>query len=181
MDDTYGYLKLWINNKNICAYDQNQRYAGDLYYIASWFCDKIEYVLGHDAFPLPVDGETVLELVENANKFDSGSELEIDLWYTAKNRWVLNHCWFIARGGSVLPCVYFRRIEDLIEISWDNIFWKKKNINFEFQKDTFRIEFSMFTVIITEFLNEIIFDLKKRISNMARIKELEEHINILNW
>lgn len=172
-------MKLWINNKNICAYDQNQRYVGDLYYIVNWFCEKIEYILGHDVFPLPVDGKTTLVLIENANKFDSDNKLEIDLWYAAKSRWVLNHCWFIARGGSVLPCVYFRRIGDLIEISWDNTLWKKKNINFEFQKGVFQIGVRPFTVIITEFLNAIIGDLRKRISNTAKIRELEGYISIL--
>ena len=103
-------------------YDQNQYFVGDLFYIAEWFCEKIEYILGYDIFPLPVNGETALELIENANKFDSDSELEFDLWYVVKSRWILNHCWLIARGGSVLPSIFFRRVEDLIEISWDNTF-----------------------------------------------------------
>ena len=78
-----------------------------------------------------------------------------------------------------MPCVYFRRIGDLIEISWDNTLWKKKNINFEFQKGVFQIGVRPFTVIITEFLNAIIGDLRKRISNTAKIRELEGYISIL--
>lgn len=108
---------MWINNINICAYNQEQQYKGNLYYIIDWFCDKIEYILGYDIFPLPVKGDTTLEIIENANEFDSDSEPEIDLWYAAKSRWIFNHCWFNARGETVLPCVYFRQIEDLIEIS----------------------------------------------------------------
>jgi hypothetical protein len=161
-------------------YDQNQYFVGDLFYIAEWFCEKIEYILGYDIFPLPVNGETALELIENANKFDSDSELEFDLWYVVKSRWILNHCWLIARGGSVLPSIFFRRVEDLIEISWDNTFWKEKDINFKFQKGVFRIEFSIFVVMITKFLNSIIFDMKKRISNTTKIKDLERYIGILN-
>lgn len=180
VDDTYGFLKLWINNKNICAYDENQQYTGDLYYIADWFCDKIKYILEYDTFPLPVDGETALELVEKANDFYSDSELEFDLWYEAKSRWILNHCWLVARGGAILPCVYFRRIGDLMEISWNNTFWKKETINFDFQKGTFRIEFNIFADVFIKFLKSMIYDIKMKVSSIAKVKELEKYISILN-
>lgn len=172
---------MWINDRDICVYNKDQQYKGDLYYIIDWFCDKIEYILGYDIFPLPVKGDTALEILDNANEFDSDSDLEVDLWYAAKSRWTFNHCWFIARGGAVLPCVYFRRVEDLIEISWDNSFWRKENIIFNSQKDVFQMEFNVFSEIMTNFLFTVISDLEKRTSNIAKIKELKEKIRFLNW
>lgn len=175
---SYGYINLWINNMNICSYNQDQQYEGELYYIADWFCDKIEYVLGYDAFPLPVKGNTAQELIENADHFESDNNLEFDLWHTAKSRWLFNHCWFGARGGSVFPCVYFRRVGEYIEISWDNEFWKESDIVFDSQKGAYRVEFEIFSKIITKFLFSIIDDLEK-ISNKSIIKKLRTQINIL--
>lgn len=175
---SYGYINLWINNMNICSYNQDQQYEGELYYITDWFCDKIEYVLGYDAFPLPVKGNTAQELIESADHFESDNNLEFDLWYAAKNRWVLNHCWLAARGGSVFPSVYFRRVGEYIEISWDNEFWKESDIVFDSQKGAYRVEFEIFSKIITKFLFSIIDDLEK-ISNKSIIKKLRTQINIL--
>ena len=82
--NTYGHINIWINGNNLCLYNKNQQYEGDLYYIIDWFCDKIEYILGYDEFSLPVKGNTALELIENANKFENDDTLEFDLWYDAK-------------------------------------------------------------------------------------------------
>ena len=178
-DNTYGHINLWINGKNFCLYNQNQQYEGDLYYIIDWLCDKIEYILGYDEFPLPVKGNTALELIENANTFEDDDALESDLWYDAKSRWVFNHCWLVARGGSVLPCIYFRRVEKYIEVSWDNIFWKKDNIIFDSQKGVYLVEFKVFSAVISKFLFSIIDDVERIMNNKSRIKGLRAKINIL--
>lgn len=177
---TNGYVNLWINGINICKYNRNQQYEGDLYDLTDWFCGKIEYILGHDMFPLPVTGNSALELIENANKFESDSTLEVDLWYAAKSRWVFNHCWFVARGGAVLPCVYFRRVENFIEISWDNEFWERKNIVFSSQKDVCMVEFDIFAGVIKKFLFSIISVLEKKMDNKEKIEELKREIGILD-
>lgn len=176
---TYGYISLWINDNNICIYNQNYQYEGDLYIIVEWFCEKLEFILGYDMFPLPVKGCTALELVNNANQYDSENMLEFDLWHTAKNRWILNHCWFIARGGSVLPCVYFQRIEEGIEISWDNSFWKKDDIVFESLNGVQTVRFETFSGILSEFLFSAISDFGKIVNNKEEIDSLKRKINLL--
>lgn len=171
---------MWINNNNICTYNKSQDCETDLYYIVDWFCDKIEYIVGYDEFPLPVKGNSALELIKNANEFDNNNSLEFNLWYAAKSRWVFNHCWFSARGGSVLPCVYFRRVKNLIEISWDNSFWEKHNIVFNSRKNVFRINVDDFSAVFINFLLTIICDLKQRVNNVDLINKLEKQIIAIN-
>lgn len=79
----------------------------------------------------------------------------------------------------MLPCIYFRRVGAYIELSWDNIFWKKKNIIFDSQKGVYLVKFKIFSIVITKFLYSIIDDLERRMSNKGRIKELRAQINIL--
>ena len=179
-EKTYGYISLWIQGENLCRYNGDRQYEGDLYYIIDWFCGKIEYILGYDLFPLPVAGDNTLELIEKADKFESDIMLEFDLWYAAKSRWILNHCWFVARGCAVLPCVYFRRVEDFIEIAWDNEFWEQSNIIFESPKGIYLVNFEIFTRVISIFLFTAIIELKGKINNDEKIEEMMRQINILN-
>lgn len=178
--DTRGYIRLWVKNNNICAYNQSQQCNVDLYYIVEWFCEKIEYILGYDAFPLPVNGNTSLDLLETANNFESNDILELDLWFDAKSRWRFNHCWFAARGGAVLPCVYFRRVDKFIEISWDNTFWEEQGIVFSSQNSYYQINFIEFTNTITNFLLSVIEDFAKRI-RADKIENLKHQISILQY
>lgn len=179
-DSTYGYIHIWINGIDICGYNQNQKCECNIYSIMEWFCDKIEFILGYDVFPLPIEGNTALELIEKADKYEDDNMLEFDLWYAAKSRWVFNHCWFAARDGAVLPSIYFRRIEENIEISWDNTFWESNNIIFNSRKDVYLIESKMFVKILTEFLFSGVKHLEKKVGNKEGIDIMKKQLMILD-
>ena len=179
INSTYGYIKLWVKGTDICTYNKNYQHEGDIYYLVEWFCDKIEYILGYDIFPLSVKGNTAVELIENADQYESDDMLEFVLWYAAKSRWILNHCWFNARNGAVLPCVYFRRFEKCIEISWDNTFWRKEGIIFSSEKDIHIVQFEVFSKILADFLISSVNDLEQRIGNGEKLKVMKRQINIL--
>lgn len=176
--DVFGYINLWLNDSNICQYTGSEVEEWNIYYIIEWFCDKLEYILGYDAFPLPVTGNTSLELLRKADEYENDNQLKSDLWYFAKSRWIFNHSWFTARDGAILPCVYFRRVKDCIEISWDNKFWQEYNIRFSSVEGFYLVNFSTFTSILSNFLNESIIDLEKKLGYES-IKDMRKKINIL--
>ena len=183
LSDTWGIFKFWINGVEICQYMQEELicdYNWNLYYIVEWFCEKLEYIMGYDPFPLPVNGNNVLELIENADNFESNDNCEIDLWYGAKSRWIFNHCWFSNRDGSILPCVYFRRIEKTIEISWDNAFWMSEGKFFLTQNGVFYISYLLFKQIVFDFLNSIIAELELKIIDKNIIKKWKNFLSIIN-
>ncbi len=158
-----GILKLWVNGIDLCLFEKDNKnygYEWTIYYIVEWLCEKQQYILGYDPFPLPVKGDNVLELIYNANTYNNDDKCEFDLWYFAKSRWIFNHCWFSSRDGGIIPSVYFRRNSKIIEISWDNIFWEEYGINFCSKKGVYYLPYFEFRKVIHEFLNSIITDLE---------------------
>ncbi len=164
-DSVYGYMGIWIEGQDICMYDGEYKFKGNLYLIVEWFCEKIEYILGYDAFPLPVKGDTILELIENAEEYDSEDDLEFDLWFSGNSRWIFNHFWLSVREGNVMPGIYFRRLENKIEIAWDNIFWEKYNIVFNSRRDFCLVSLDVFITNFTDFLYSILDELSQRVND----------------
>ena len=178
-EDTWGYLNFWVNGYNICKYNEKLSYEGNLYYIVDWLCTKLEYYLGYDAFPLPVKGDTSLELIDSANKYENENFLEEELWYTSKRRWVLNHCWFVARGDGILPCINLRRKDLFLEISWDNMFWKEKGIIFDSMRNVYLTDLMGFINLLYQFLSSIIDDLEKN-AGEDQVQELRRQLIIFD-
>lgn len=167
--ETWGSIQIWVNGENLCLFkDDKQIYehGGDLYYIPEWFCTKIEYILGYDAYPLPIKGDSLLEIESIANTYKNDNFMEEDLWYGAMNRWILNHCWLSSRDGSVFPSISFWRFDETnIDISWDNRFWQEHGVIFCSETGTAKIPYDDFKTILLEFLYTIIEDLMLRVPN----------------
>lgn len=184
-DYTYGYIKIWVNGRDLCSYNGKCQQEGNIYFLIEWFCEKMEYILGYDPFPLPVKGETTIELLENANKkydsIDDIDSLEADLWFEAKSRWIFNHCWFSVRDG-ILPCMYFRRVEEAVEISWDNLFWEESGIIFNFRKGVYIISLDIFTKVFCEFLVSSVGDIEQIIGEegIKHMRKVCENIGLYN-
>lgn len=181
-DENWGTLKVWINNKDIGHYrcnDEDYDCECNLYELAEWLCEKIEYIAGYDPYPLPVEGDTLAEMIKNTDRYENEDDSENDLWYDAKSRWIFNHCWFSCRDGAVLPCVYFRRIREKIEISWDNRFWKENGIIFTSEEGTYCLNIFEFKKIIKAFLSSVIDDTEQNTENKKQVNKLKAYLDIL--
>ncbi len=179
-NQNWGILKFWINNKDIGLYQYNNKsnYCEcNLYDIVEWLCEKLEYIVGYDPFPLPVEANNLLEMIEITDKYESSDDSELNLWYGAKSRWIFNHCWFSCRESSILPCIYFRRIGEVIEISWNNKFWQGNGVMFFSEQGTYNINCFEFKKIIKDFLNSVIDEIEKK--NKKRLTQLRTQLNIL--
>ncbi|MBC1375758.1 hypothetical protein HB839_09485 [Listeria sp. FSL L7-1699] len=69
-----GDLEFYINGKNLCSYKKDgnlKSYSWNLFCVVTWMCENIEYIIGYDPFPLPVKGDTSLELISEADQFES--------------------------------------------------------------------------------------------------------------
>ena len=121
--ETWGKFELWVHGIDICQYkteDSVTTYQWNLLYIVEWLSENLRYIVGEKSFPLPVEGQHSLELLENCLLFESDNDDEFDVWFDTKQEWEFKHSWFSNRGGSFLPDVFFRRVNDKIEIAWDN-------------------------------------------------------------
>ncbi len=87
--------------------------------IVAWLAEHLWQLMEEDTYPVPVTGETAAELYANSFSFD-GTDDEEDRWYTQVQDWLWRHSWVEASAGSYLATVFFRRVGDRMEISWDN-------------------------------------------------------------
>lgn len=95
-----------------------ERYYWNTDAIVAWLAEHLCQLLEEDPYPVPVTGESAAELYRNSMIFN-GSEDEEDKWYTQVQDWLWRHSWVEASTGSYLATVFFRRVGDQMEISWD--------------------------------------------------------------
>lgn len=165
---SWGQFKMWVDGKDICRYSYEselESYEWNLIYLVEWFCENLQYVVGYDPFPIPVEGLNMLELCKKTEEFTSEDEVEVYLWNKAYSSWLFRHNWLVNRDGSILPSVQFRRTGAEIEISWDNEFWKSDQIEFESMSGVYWIENDSFKSTVLEFLHSILEDLNSSLDN----------------
>ena len=164
VNNTIGTLQCWVNGVDTLAYKYNEKelqFKGILYYIVDWLFRKMEFYLGYDMFPLPVEGNTAVELIEHS-AVDVEDDLEQDLWYIARDRWKSNHSWFSVVSDAPLSGMYFRRVGDRIEISWSNDFWKNRGIEFLSSNGSYCMDKEKFKAVLFEFLQAVASDFSER-------------------
>ncbi|AHM67457.1 DUF5984 family protein [Paenibacillus polymyxa] len=121
--ESWGEIEIFVRGRNIFEYKKENvvtPFQWNLIYIVEWFSENHMHILSDEAFPLPVEGQNSLELIDNCLLFDSDNDAEFDQWFDTKQEWEFKHSWFSNRAGSFLPDVFFRRVNDKIEIAWDN-------------------------------------------------------------
>ena len=166
LKESWGMFRLWVDGVNICKYTHDgtiNEYEWNLIYLIEWLCENLEYILGYDPYPLPVEGSTTLELLEKCDEFETEEDDEMYLWYRANGSWLFRHNWFNNRDGSTLSSVNFRRIGSIIEISWDNEFWKEHGVEFDSMVGVFKVSIDNFKSAILGFLKEILEELSNLI------------------
>ena len=177
----WGSIRLWIHGINVCKYqceNQTFEHEGDLSYIVEWLCENLEYIIGYDNYPLPVEGNNMNDIWEKVYKFEA-DELEEELWFGANSRWIFRHTWLNTRAGAVFPSVCFRRLENDVEISWNNEFYKKYNIYYLSEKAGFRVNRIEFIRIVVMFLKSIISDFNERNTGLTDwIKNLQKKLQL---
>jgi hypothetical protein len=184
---SWGIFNLWIEDQDICEYvsgDSTTQYEWNLIYIVEWLCNNLEYVLGYDPFPVPVQGQNALELIKESNKFECEDDNEIYLWHHAKNSWTFRHSWFSNRAGSIIADVYFRRVDKDMEVSWDNRFFEEHQLYFTKPTGTYVVSKDVFRKVVFDFLNDILKTLETDVGTFVKtgdysIVDLRRKIGLL--
>lgn len=117
------YLEVYVEDKPICKFIRNNKvydFIWDISEIIEWMDENLVNILEEERFPLPVTGETGVELYKNSGDFDSLDDEEFDSWYEIRYDWSNRHSWLSSRKGGYLADIYFRKVDGEIELSWDN-------------------------------------------------------------
>ncbi len=179
--ETWGRFALFISGKDVCHFSRNN-VAGDfqwnLIYIVEWFSENLKYILNDKQFPLPVEGQHSLELINNCLLFDSDDDDEFDEWFDKKQDWEFKHSWFSSRAGSFLPDVFFRRVNDEIEISWNNeLTYSLEGISITHPHGIEYIPLDLFESTIKNFIDDFLNNLLLKSNNKS---EAEMKCKVIN-
>lgn len=167
---------MWVDNKQVCTFSREgttREYEWNLTYIVEWFYKNKNSIFTETQFPLPVEGNNAIELYSNSGDFDSDIDDEFDSWFKKRQDWYFIHSWYSNNGGSYLADVIFRRIDNTIEIAWDNsnVYSEIKFIN---PKGLYYVPFEIFRDVVNSFIEDFILEISESEEGKRLIKELKE-------
>ena len=158
-------LAMYVKGSNILAFICDGKEATTCWNIdeiALWlrkFIDDME----DDPYPVNINGEYAADKDKNAREFDSEDIEEFDAYYDKLDEWYLRHRWHTASEGGVLADVYFQKIGNLVEISWNNEDLDE-DVHFVNTIGGDKVDKDEFVTVVDAFLKEYA---KQRFSNIS--------------
>ncbi|WP_371368282.1 hypothetical protein SRRS_19180 [Sporomusa rhizae] len=175
-EPTWGVFQMWVDNKSVCTFsmdDKIREYEWDLICIVEWLCKNKNNIFNETQFPLPIEGNNSLEFYKNSGDFDSDDDDEFDLWFEKRQDWYFRHSWYSDNGGSFLADVIFRRVENTIEIAWDNLDLYNE-IKFTNPKGIYYVPFELFQEVINNFIENFMLKVSEKTEGRNLIERLKE-------
>ncbi|RUT39508.1 hypothetical protein EJP82_25860 [Paenibacillus anaericanus] len=181
--ETWGKFELFVHGIDVCQYKRENivtTFQWNLIYIVDWFSENLKHILSDEAFPLPVEGQNSIELLDKCLLFESDNDDEFDAWFDTKQEWEFSHSWFSNRAGSFLPDVFFRRVSGEIEIAWNNeTTYSSEEITFINPIGIEYIPIGIFDTIIKSFIEDFLDNLLLNSKNKSDAKEVHKRIKEL--
>ena len=167
---SWGTLELFIDGKNLFLKrknGKNENFHWNLIYMAEWFHNNLKFLIIEDEFPVKIKGNDSIELLDNFYDSDIEDDDSIDKVYD----WNVRHSWFADRAGAFVPRVYFRKVQNQIEVSWDNKnLYDECKILFNEQRGRALLDISYFKHVIDEFL----LDFKSSLAILIKTDESQD-------
>lgn len=178
--ETWGKFELFVRGMDVCRYkrvDNETTYQWNLIHIVEWFSENLKSILSEEPFPLPVEGQHSLELLDNCLLFESDDDDEFDAWFDTKQEWEFKHSWFSNRAGSFLPDVFFRRVNDKIEIAWNNeSTYSSEGISFINPIGIEYVPLGIFESTIKNFIEDFLENLLQNSKNKCDAEEVYQKL-----
>lgn len=122
-DDSHDTeLSMYVNDVNILAFKRNGQILTtrwDLDDLALWMREFVNH-MANDPYPVDCAGKYAAEKDDLAREFDTDDDDAFEAYYQRLYEWNQRHRWHAASNGAILADVYFERVDNNIEISWDN-------------------------------------------------------------
>lgn len=159
---------LYVQNKSVCEFIREgtgvYKFIWDIRDLVEWLEENLGCILTEEGFPLETTAKTGIDFANIKCPFDPfDEEDEFNFWQDEKDRWLFSHGWFSTRGGGFLADVYFRKVNEKIEISWDSLKnFDEYEIEFSNPKGLYYVNAKVFENVVTEFINKFKIELKER-------------------
>ncbi len=121
---SWGAFQLWVDSQNLCAHvDQGEVLQSAHWYLPpllEWLGENWNAFLHEEKLPNRNSGTTAAALDVTRTVPALAGETETVAWEEEWHDWWTRHALRAARSGGLLPNVVFRRLRDLIEVSWND-------------------------------------------------------------
>lgn len=168
-----GSIYFWVKGKNLLAFKgfgPDATYSADLNVLIEFICTKFYFFVNDDPFPIDAESTNAASLMEETNIIkgddsDRSKWFEID-WEAVnmevrerRDQWNDNHGMLTNRDGTFLPNLYIRKVNNTIEISWDNKYPHRNTqseVYFEYTKGVEYIDINLFKDTVISFCLDFI-------------------------
>lgn len=124
--ESFGAIALWVNGRNLTEHRTGQehfpRVRWHLIGFLRWLRAHLAPLLNEE--PLP---RAIHEVASGNAWFDASArppllltEAQEDAWFDARQDWWLRHGVRAGADGGLLPHLFLRRLDNDVELSWDN-------------------------------------------------------------
>jgi Zn-dependent peptidase ImmA (M78 family) len=120
---SWGAFEIWTNGQNLCNHLELGEPVSSVHWyllpLLEWLVNNWDFLLHEDRLPAKNAGRDAWTSMLNTVDPPPGLlEEQAEHWETEWQSWWLRHCTLAPREGGLLPNVFIRRWEDLIEFSW---------------------------------------------------------------
>ena len=124
LEDHETAIRFMINGANLMEFyykdeKSSRTSTGNFDDLFEYLEETLSLVESDVPFPYAIEGNDAFDLIRRAEEKAPADDAYID-FFEPVHEWSYSHSWRHARAGSFIPDVLFRKVDDDIEISWDN-------------------------------------------------------------
>lgn len=148
-------LFMYVNGRNILEFKRCEKILttkwniDDLVLWLRTFIDEVE----EETFPFECEGTFAADKDDKVRDFDTDDDEIFEKHYQQLYEWERKHRWHSVSNGAILADVFFQKINDMVEISWDNRS-EYSDIEFSEMIGGAYVPIDYFNKIINEFLRD---------------------------
>lgn len=149
----YSEMRLYIEEKDILQYEYKDMINRYRWYnfddIVEWLEENLKYILSFDDGPIEPNVKNAIKFIIKCQK-DSNTDISLS---ESISDWCFRHGWLNARAGSFLASLIFRRVNNYIEISWNNSNSYRGNPKFIYDEGCYYIDIDIFKEVMMSFID----------------------------
>ena len=183
---SWGGFELWVNGQNLCSHLELAEPVSFVHWyllpILEWLANSWDFLLHEERLPAKNAGRDAWSSMLNTVDPPPGLlDEQAEHWETEWQSWWLRHCTLAAREGGLLPNVFIRRWEDMVEFSWgeDVPAGAPDHYQFLMQQGFVRLNPSEVASVLFDVLDRASQYLLAEFEDSPRFRELAESVKRL--
>ena len=186
---SWGSFQIWVGGRNLCAHlEEGERIASVHWYLLplmEWFARHWNPLFHEERLPVKNDGVSAWESLR-ATRFPppaiADDEERAAEWERDWQSWWTRHALRAVREGGLFPDIFFRRLRDLVEVSWGPVHGKDTPYRFHFTEAPQGVH-RLLPRAVAEPLHDVLSSASEYLVTLAsrspRVKTLHQNLQAL--